>query len=82
VQALIVHAHPEPAWRPSRIAEPFVAYAAPRAEATRRNQYLRKEQFLLATAGDREWQARLHAVAGTAAQNRWRVEKSAWAAQR
>jgi hypothetical protein len=59
-----------------------VGYAAPRVDAARRNQYLRKEQCLLATAGDREWQAPLHALAGTTAQNRWPVEKSAWAAQR
>jgi NAD(P)H dehydrogenase (quinone) len=65
------------------VMEPFVAYAAPRVDAARRTQYLRNwEQFLLATADDREWQARLHALADAAAQNRLTVEESAWAAQR
>jgi NAD(P)H dehydrogenase (quinone) len=65
------------------VMEPFVAYAAPRVDAGRRNQYLHHwEQFLLATAGDREWRARLRALADAAAQNRLPVEERAWAAQR
>jgi NAD(P)H dehydrogenase (quinone) len=65
------------------VMEPFVAYAAPRVDAVRRNQYLHHwEQFLLATAGDREWRARLRALADAAAQNRLPVEERAWAAQR
>jgi NAD(P)H dehydrogenase (quinone) len=65
------------------VIEPFVAYAAPRVDAARRNQYLHNwEQLLLATAGDREWQARLRALADAAAQNRLPVEERAWAAQR
>jgi NAD(P)H dehydrogenase (quinone) len=63
--------------------EPFVAYAAPRVDPVRRNQYLHRwEEFLLATAGDREWQTRLRALADTVAQNRLPVEEKAWAAQR
>lgn len=48
-----------------------------------RNQYLHGwEEFLLATAGDRERQARLRALADTTAQNRLPIEERAWAAQR
>jgi NAD(P)H dehydrogenase (quinone) len=65
------------------VMEPFVAYAAPRVDAARRNQYLHRwEEFLLATAGDREWHTRLRALADTAAQNRLPVEEKAWEAQR
>jgi NAD(P)H dehydrogenase (quinone) len=65
------------------VMEPFVAYAAPRVDPVRRNQYLHRwEEFLLATAGDREWQTRLRALADTVAQNRLPVEEKAWAAQR
>jgi NAD(P)H dehydrogenase (quinone) len=63
--------------------EPFVAYAAPRVDATMRAEYLRQlEMRLLAIAGDPQWQARLRASAKLAAENRGPVEENAWAAGR
>jgi len=63
--------------------EPFVAYAAPRVDATMRAEYLRQlEARVLAVAGDPQWQARLHAFAERAAENRRSVEDNAWAARR
>jgi NAD(P)H dehydrogenase (quinone) len=65
------------------VMEPFVAYAAPRVDAPVRAEYLRSwEARLRATAGDKEWQARLRNLASTAADNRIPVEEKAWAAQR
>jgi NAD(P)H dehydrogenase (quinone) len=65
------------------VMEPFVAYAAPRVDAAVRAEYLRSwEARLRATAGDKEWQARLRNLASTAADNRIPVEEKAWAAQR
>ncbi len=65
------------------VMEPFVAYAAPRVDAATRAEYLRGfEAYLLATAGDRDWQARLSEVAGTTAHNRTVPEGKAWATQR
>jgi NAD(P)H dehydrogenase (quinone) len=65
------------------VMEPFVAYAAPRVEPATRAEYLRSWQaYLLATAGDAQWQARLGALADIAARNRMPVDDRAWAAQR
>jgi NAD(P)H dehydrogenase (quinone) len=63
--------------------EPFVAYAAPRVDLIMRAEYLREfEARLLAVAGDPQWQVRLRALAGLAAENRQPVEENAWAAGR
>lgn len=65
------------------VAEPFVAFAAPRVDAAVREQYLRDwEQRLLAVAGDPDWHARLSALARSAQENRAIPEGQAWAAQR
>jgi NAD(P)H dehydrogenase (quinone) len=63
--------------------EPFVAYAAPRVDATMRDEYLRQfEARVLSVVGDPQWQARRHALAELAAENRAPVEENAWAARR
>jgi NAD(P)H dehydrogenase (quinone) len=65
------------------VVEPFIAYAAPRVDAAARAEYLRSWQArLIAAAGDRQWQERLRAVTGIAAENRKPVEERAWAAGR
>jgi NAD(P)H dehydrogenase (quinone) len=65
------------------VMDPFVAYAAPRVDATTRAKYLRDwETLLLAAVGDREWQARLSTLSDTAAGNRAVPDGQAWAAQR
>jgi hypothetical protein len=40
------------------------------------------EARVLAVAGDPQWQARRHALAELAAENRGQVEENAWAARR
>jgi NAD(P)H dehydrogenase (quinone) len=65
------------------VIEPFVAYAAPRVDASVRADYLRSWQArLLDVAHDLKWQAQLAALAEVAAENRLPIEGSAWAAQR
>jgi NAD(P)H dehydrogenase (quinone) len=63
--------------------KPFVAYAAPRVEASARAQYLREfEARLLEAADDPQWRERLRASERLAAENRRPVEGKAWAAPR
>ena len=65
------------------VLDPFVAYAAPRVDATTRVDYLRAwEMRLLAAAGDSEWQERLAEAQSTTAEHRSVPEGDAWAAQR
>jgi NAD(P)H dehydrogenase (quinone) len=62
---------------------PFVAYAAPRVDASARAQYLREfEARVLEAAGDARWRERLRASDGLAAENRRPVDEKAWAAPR
>lgn len=63
--------------------KPFVAYAAPRVDASVRAQYLREfEARLLEAAADPEWRERLRASELLVADNRRPVEGKAWAASR
>jgi NAD(P)H dehydrogenase (quinone) len=63
--------------------KPFVAYAAPRVDASVRAQYLREfEARVLDAAEDPQWRERLRASQSLVADRRRPVDGKAWAAQR
>lgn len=63
--------------------KPFVAYAAPRVDASARAQYLREfEARILDAANDPQWRERLRASGQLVADNRRPVDGKAWAAPR
>jgi hypothetical protein len=63
--------------------KPFVAYAAPRVDASVRAQYLREfEARVLGAAEDPQWRERLRASQSLVAENRRPVDGNAWAAPR
>jgi NAD(P)H dehydrogenase (quinone) len=63
--------------------KPFVAYAAPRVDASLRTRYLRDfESRLLEATADPQWRERLRALEPLVADNRRPVEGKAWTTPR